>query len=233
MKHFVLIAAGVGLACSSLAQSGTKVVDTRSNIFGYGVGTPNSGGGGGVLAPVITLDQGLGRFITFSVTGSGSWGPQWPTTGPDGTQADPLGGQTNTNLTGVGPISGFVAPRHGQLVGVFIEAGDVSGLSAPATLSYPNTASLELSNYSPGLRQVFFIGDGKTGTGSGSTQIFHIPNGAAKLALGIADGFNFSGSPSYYDDNEGSYTASYTAVPEPYSLTVVSIGLIALLKRRR
>lgn len=233
MRKTTLLVAGLCLAASSFAQSGSTAVDTRSNVFGYGVGTPSSAGGGGVIAPVIALNPGTGRSITFSVTGTGSWGAQWPTTGPDGTQADPLGGQTDTNLAGVGPISGFKAPKHGHLLGVFVEAEDVSGFASPGTLSYPNLASLGLSSYSPGLRQVFFIGDGLTGTGSGSTQVFNVPNGAVKLALGIGDGFNFSGSPSYYDDNVGSYFATYNAVPEPATLAACSLGLVALLKRRR
>lgn len=233
MEKTILFVAGVCLATSSFAQSGSTSVDTRSNVFGYGVGTPSSAGGGGLLAPVINLNPGVGRSITFSVTGSGAWGPQWPASGPDGTQADPFGGQTNTNLSGVGPISGFAAPRHGHLLGVFVEAGDVSGFSSPGSLSYPNLASLGLSNYSPGLRQVFFIGDGLTGTGTGLTQVFNIPNGAVKLALGIADGYNFAGSPSYYDDNTGSYFATYNAVPEPATVVACSLGIIALLKRRR
>ncbi len=232
MKRLLLVSACASIALSSSAQVGGLNVDTRSNIFGYGVGTPSSAGGGGLVAPVINLAAGTGRIATFSASGSGSWGSEWPVTGPDGIFAGPFGTNYNTNISGVDPISGFAAPRHGHLVGVFLEAGDLSGLPAPSAISYPTTVSLSAASFAPQLRQVFFIGDGLTGTGSGSSQQFLVPDGAVKLALGIADSFNFAGPPSYYNDNSGSYSMSYNVVPEPVSLLVLLIG-VGLVTRKR
>ena len=55
-------------------------------------------------------------------------------------------------------------------MGLFIEAGDISALSAPGAASYADLASFGQTNYSPLLRQVFFIGDGLTGSNSGTRE---------------------------------------------------------------
>jgi hypothetical protein len=43
------------------------------------------------------------------------------------------------------------------------------------------------STLSPLLDQAFFIGDGLTGNGTGSTQEFFVLTGAMELVLGISD----------------------------------------------
>jgi hypothetical protein len=215
--------AGAGLASAQVVS-----VDARSNIFGYGVGTPApAGGGGGVVAPQVALPAGTGRTMQMLATGSAGWAGSL-VNGPDGGTFS-----LNTNIPSVGPISGFSAPLSGQLVGVFIEAGDISGLSAPGALSYPDAASLTLASYSPGLRQVFFIGDGRTGTGSGPAQTFNIPDGAGFLVLGIADAFGFNGQAGAYDDNVGSYTVSLQIVPTPGAAALLGAGALMAGRRRR
>src|SRR5262249_39942824 len=91
------------------------------------------------------------------------------------------------------------------------------------------------------LNQTFFIGDGLTGTGSGSVQVFHVPDGATRLYLGFADAFFFQGDPGYYDDNTGSLTATFmvtaiSGVPEPGSFMLallgVTIGAVFYARRR-
>jgi len=210
------------------AQSGSLNVDAQANIFGYGIGTPEpGGGGGGVAAPVIALDAGTGRTITFQAGGMAGWGGAL-VNGPDGGTFS-----GTTNIPSLGPISGYNGPLSGMLVGVFIEAGDISGLSAPAALSYPDLASYGLASYAPALRQVFFIGDGFTGTGSGAAQVFHIPDGAGTLALGIADAFGFNAQAGWYDDNVGAYGVNFAAVPEPATLGLFGLGLAAVMAARR
>jgi hypothetical protein len=54
----------------------------------------------------------------------------------------------------------------------------------------------------PQLRQIFFIGDGLTETGSGNQQTFIVPPTATRLYLGIPD--------NPYKDNSGSFTATFT-----------------------
>ena len=220
---FLSLAAGF-----ASAQSGSVLIDARSNVFGYGVGTPQpGGGGGGLVAPSIALAAGT-TTLTFSATGLAGWSGSL-NNGPDGGTFS-----SSTAIPSVGPISGFTAPLSGELVGLFVPSGDFSGLNAPAALSYPNLASFALPSYAPGLRQVFFIGDGLTGTGSGATQTFAVPTGASRLVLGIADAFDFNASAGYYDDNVGGYTVGYVApVPEPAPLAALGLGLAAALRRRK
>ncbi len=62
----------------------------------------------------------------------------------------------------------------------------------------------------PRLDQVFFVGNGLTGDGTGTRQVAKIPKGASQLVLGIADAPNFdSSSPGDYGDNHGTYTITY------------------------
>jgi hypothetical protein len=60
------------------------------------------------------------------------------------------------------------------------------------------------------LNQVFFIGDGLTGTGSGSRQTFNVPADATELWLGYVDGGGYEGPPADYGDNVGSLSVTGT-----------------------
>jgi hypothetical protein len=86
---------------------------------------------------------------------------------------------------------------------------------------------------SPLLDQVFFIGDGLTGDGTGTVQDFYVPTGATELYLGISDACGYNGGPSCYGDNVGTFDVTYTptlssTVPEPASLSILACGLLAL-----
>jgi hypothetical protein len=52
------------------------------------------------------------------------------------------------------------------------------------------------------MRQIFFIGDGRTH--DGEAQRFKVPRGATRLYLGFADAWGWRGAPGYFDDNSGS-----------------------------
>lgn len=226
----VLCAASLAMVASgsALAQSGSLFVDAKANIFGYGASAPApGGGGGGIVAPVIALSAGTGRTATFFATGQAGW-QSVPVNGPDGGSFS-----GSTNIPAVGPISGYNAPLSGHLVGVFIEAGDISALAAPGVISYPNLAAFSQASYSPGLRQVFFIGDGLTGTGSGSTQVFNVPDGAGFLVLGIADAFGFNAQAGFYGDNVGGYDVRFEVIPTPGALALLGLGALVVTGRRR
>ncbi len=227
-----LIAATAVVACgasASMAQVGSVFVDARSNIFGYGVLSPSpGGGGGGLLAVTVDLEVGTGRTLTVSSTGSAWWGASAGSNGPDGGNF-----ASSTNIPAVGPISGFTAPRSGHLVGLFLEVVDPSLLPAPAALPYPNVASLTAASFSPGIRQVFFIGDGLTSTGSGVTQSFNIPDTATQLVLGIADANSFNANAGFYNDNTGGYNVNFNAVPAPSACALLGIGAFVSARRRR
>jgi len=83
------------------------------------------------------------------------------------------------------------------LVGVFLDDSQPSSTAAPVPFAYqPSTAIIK-----PGLKQVFFIGDGFTGTGTGTPQRFVVPSGATRLFLGTQDG-------CAWNDNGGSFDVS-------------------------
>ena len=127
------------------------------------------------------------------------------------------------------------------LAGVFLDDNDPINATAPASLDFSSTSlGRSFSSLAPELQQTFYIGDGLTGEGSGSVQNFWVPDGATRLFLGLVDGSDFVGGPDYYDNNVGSFSATFevTTVPEidPTALaSVISlvVGSLALLERRR
>lgn len=139
----------------------------------------------------------VGRVLTISASGAIDCCNGTPRMGPDG--YSPF-----LNIVPLGSISGYGGPAS-ALVGVFTD-GKPTG-SAPANASYPGGTGQ--SSFAPLLNQVFFIGDGLTGTGSGSSQSFLVPSDATQLWLGVADAYvNGSGPPSGYGDNTGSFVVS-------------------------
>lgn len=217
-----------GYASSAFAQAGATFVDAKSNIHGFGVSAPApSGGGGGINAVTIALNPGVGRTLTISAAGSAWWGNTAGSNGPDGGLFSAA-----TNISALGPISGFSAPRSGHLLGLFL-AGDPTGNPAPANFSYPDAASMTAASFTPELQQIFFIGDGLTGEGVGDVPIFNVPDSATSLVLGIADGFSFSGQPGWYADNTGGYEVAYNVVPTPGALALAGLGGIMISRRRR
>ena len=101
---------------------------------------------------------------------------------------------------------------------------------APSPLDFSsNGLTMSFTQLSPELNQLFFIGDGLTGTGTGTTQTFIVPDQATHLYLGIVDGSYFVGGPDYYDNNRGSFTVAGAVVPEPSTwLAFGGAGILSL-----
>ncbi len=164
-----------------------------------------------VLAPITLV---AGETLTFSATGGAAHqpGPNYAT--PDGD----VGNLYSLHADYGTGISGPTDIYLGALAGVFLGPDTPSG-PAPAQLSGTDFASL-----SPGLDQMFFIGDGLTGTGTGAVQTFVVPQGATRLFLGITD------DGGYYD-NGGTITATISplvsAAPEPsaWALMLGGVGV--------
>jgi hypothetical protein len=199
-------------------------VPANSNIYGAGLSTTTSAGGGNL--PVSIPVSGPG-YLTFSVSGIVSYNGGGNYYGADG-----LPGNPGTNLNATGVISGTLLETAAfPLVGVFLNTNHPATM-APPIIDFTNTSFLTLS---PGLNQVFFVGDGLTGTGTGSTQQFFIPAGATTLYLGFADGNNFTGQPTTYTDDIGSLDVSFSQVstqvttPAPASFTLLAVGLTCLV----
>ncbi|MFO1318366.1 MAG: PEP-CTERM sorting domain-containing protein [Burkholderiales bacterium] len=172
---------------------------------------------------VDTIDVSLGGTLTFTVTGGVYNGP--------GNAFDPIDGGSS--------FSHDPGPEHGiadafipinALVGVFLDNDLPDAAAAPAMLDFRTGAlGTDFTSLAPALKQVFFIGDGLTGTGSGAPQAFLIPTGARRLFLGTMDGYGWW-------NNTGSFDVAIEhvrAVPEPGTWAMLAAGGVGLMLRRR
>ena len=171
-------------------------------------------------AEVFGLNYSAGGVLTFSVTGSVSYFGGTPTDPPDGEAG---------NITGHLPgaengMSNVLAPFN-ALMGVFLSPGQPNLLPAPGTLDFSTPTSRDYLTLSPLLQQVFFIGDGLTS--SNIVQQIAIPAGATRFFLGSMDEWGWY-------NNSGAFSVQVTgpalgAVPEPASLSLLAVGLLATL----
>jgi len=166
--------------------------------------------------------------LTFSATGTTNFsGCASPS--PDGGGAcGSLFGLANAEGPFFG-ISSFRGPVN-ALVGVFVN-DNVPGGTAPAGFDFNQAGATSQATLSPQLNQVFFIGDGLTGTNSGATQQFVIPAGATRLFLASSDGagasFNNSGSFSVNVTDSGAPPAPPATTPLPSTGLLLLFGLAA------
>ncbi len=178
------------------------LVEGRSDIYSAGLALADPERRG-VLPARITLAEGAGVLRFMRVAGKAGC-VQDAAYGPDG--GDCVGG--DTSLEPAGGLSGIVAHERSLfLVGVFLAGPPPE--TAPATLDFSTAArGVAFTELAPLPGQVFFIGDGLTGSGSGDTQTFLVPTGATHLYLGYADGASFQGAPGWYSDNTGGLDAT-------------------------
>jgi hypothetical protein len=202
------------------ARAVTVSIDAQDNIYGAGIHGMSPGGG----LPPVGIAVSPGDVLTFQVTGTVSMNIG---TGSNYNDPDGVGAAVPTSSnTGYGSISGLTAPNAGYLVGVFVPAAGPSG-PAPAPLDFTGPGATAFTSLSPQLDQVFFIGDGLTGDGSGARQQFHVPAGAGALYLGISDAGGYNGPPSWYQDNQGTFQVIVTTTPHR-GLTIVASSLAVL-----
>ncbi len=159
----------------------------------YQAGGYNDGSNG--IAPAIySFRARAGQILTFSSV-SGSWTCQngYPEFSADGeTSGYCVNAGGPADVSPVGPFSGYqLTDFTGALAGVFLE--DRLPTSAPPSLRFyvsDNSQGGIQTNFlslSPAIGQVFFIGDGLTGTGIGRIQSFRVPPTATHLYLGYID----------------------------------------------
>ncbi len=138
--------------------------------------------------------------------------------GPDGTSF------ATFTLDSVDGISGFTATRARALHGVFLADAEPAN-PAPTPLTFTDFSFTQLA---PQIAQQFYIGDGLTGTGTGSPQRFIVPPGATRLFLGFADGLG--PCIGWYGDNGGSASGTVLIsgiVQQPRSQTACLGGSAA------
>ncbi|MBL8823222.1 MAG: tandem-95 repeat protein [Planctomycetia bacterium] len=130
-----------------------------------------------------------GQVLNFLSVGSTSVEPNTSYT-PDGTRGYFLAiGEENG-------ISTVIAP-YASVLAVFLGDDRPDQTPAPELLMFNDDGNvpggINYTSLSPLLKQVFFIGDGRTNTGV--TQQITVPAGATRLFIGIAD------NPSYANNN--------------------------------
>jgi len=121
------------------------------------------------------------QSLIFTAWGTVGYSGSTPNLGPDG---DTFTDNT-TNLgrrPGMG-IAGITGPRAG-LVGVFT-SDSLNLQNIPPAVDFSSPAARDASSVTPLLQQPFFIGSGKTSTGTPRQVI--VPSGATRLYLGILD----------------------------------------------
>ena len=180
-----------------------------------------------VLVPGLSLVAGTAvQFL--NVTGGVSYSGSCPADciGPDGDVLMSHGFDFNTRINfgfgaGENGIAVLAAPLSG-LLGVYLDASQPDGTPVPATILdfQAGALGLNFTSLSPGLKQVFFIGDGMTD--GGTVQSFIVPTGATRLYLGTMDGFGWAG-------NNGAFALDVSAVPEPANALLALAGLGWLL----
>lgn len=197
----ILLAISAGFAHSQDTQIGPIAVPATAVIFDPdNVLSPEQLAAlrsAGPLNPVpavkaLSFNPAAGQTIIFAASGMVGC-CSVAQVGPDGYAG------SAENITGIGSISGYASNNAMALVGVFTD-GNPSG-AAPDDYDY--MPGVNQPSFSPVLNQVFFIGDGLTGTGSGTRQIFNVPPAATELWLGFVDGGGWKGPPQNYGDNPG------------------------------
>jgi hypothetical protein len=215
MKVSTSIAAAleVSLLLSGLLQAqGVITAPVSAHMDVYRAGGYDDGSDGKAPA-AFTFPAAPGQVLTFSsITGSWNCG-QNPLYGPDGSTTTIC--QPHNLDNPIGTFSGYdTTDFTGGLAGIFLE--DTLPSSAPPPLRfYVNDGAAggiqtSFTSLSPQIGQVFFIGDGLTGTGTGETQMFVVPPNATHLYLGYVDSCDNS-VPGCFSNNLGSLTVTVNA----------------------
>jgi hypothetical protein len=230
----LLPALGAVLGLSLAVSASAETVLGSSNP--YLAGMPNgsmccAGDSAPAQSPVLVVSVAItpGSTVTFSVTGSVDNTGAPPTLPPDG-------GAIIATPSNDG-ISGATWPIN-ALVGVFLDASQPDLSSAPAGLDFSGGGvGTSFTTLSPALKQAFFIGDGLTGTGTGSVQTFVVPAGATRLFLGTSDGFGWFNNSGTFNVTPAAGGAPASAVPmlTPAMLVVLgaALAIVAVFLMRR
>jgi hypothetical protein len=143
-------------------------------------------------------------------------------------------GGPGSSIGGINGISDAFGNTQLPLVAMFGSEADPFGHAAPAAL--PAWDASHPVSQSPGLYQVFFVGDGRAGFNdpAGALLTFTAPTDATRLYIGFVDALGFHDTTGFYFDNPGSIDATVAlAVPQPGSQALMGLGLLGLALARR
>jgi len=198
----ILAAATFGQTLSvQTAKSGTLTVNVPATSNPYLAGMPKRtkarmGDSAPQQSPVLverTLAHGVA--VTFSAVGATEHTPRCP---PDCFGPNGVGFARHRDGSEHG-ISDVIAPMD-SLLGVFLSDERPDKSKTPPGLDF-RSARGDFSSLAPKLKQVFFIGNGRTA--SGALRRYLVPAKATKLYLGTMDGFE-------WNNNSGSFTVTVT-----------------------
>jgi len=207
-----LVAAATLVAAVSLPAQIALPVNANMDIYRAGGYNDSSDG----IAPAVySFVASSGKILSFaSVSGSWACSTGVPAYTADGTTGGPCfqGGQS---IGTTGKFSGYnLTDFVGALAGIFL-AEALPGSAPRALRFYVNDASAggirtNFKTLSPRIGQVFFIGDGLTGTGTGSVQQFAVPATATHLYLGYVSNCPGASVPGCYANNVGTLTVVFS-----------------------
>ena len=227
MLRLAVAVISIMAAAPTLAAITTTTVfvpgNANPNFAGQASGTCCSGDSATTEPPILALTSfAEGTSFTFAASGF---------TDGAGTGVEGPDGQFFFNMTdyglGIAPASGV---RILGLLGVFLDGSMPVPADQPAGLNF--SSGLDFATLAPGLKQMFWIGDGLTGTGTGASQTFVAPTGATRLYLATVDGFGWANNTGGYDV---AITYDVAPVPEPeaYALMLVGLGLMGFVVRNK
>ncbi|MCU0545574.1 MAG: PEP-CTERM sorting domain-containing protein [Oscillatoriaceae cyanobacterium Prado104] len=157
---------------------------------------------------VSNLPLAAGTILTFGVSGSVNYKSVTPIDTPDGDRT--IAPHTAGAENGISDIS---APRN-SLLGVFLDDGQPNLSPAPSALNFSTPDSRNYLQLAPLLKQVFFIGDGRTN--QGVLQQILVPEGASRFYLGTMDAYDWSDNAGILDvDVTGTYEVTGGVDPSP------------------
>ena len=165
--HLALSVLGLSVFATGMAYAdtiGSTTVHATDSVYAAGSYAPNAGSFGATAPTGIAIASG-----TTSITFSGATGTVTVNGGGNYNDADGVGSASPETNFGYNSLSGITSPTAGYIAGVFLDAGGPSG-TAPGALNF--TGDTNFSSLSPLTDQVFFVGDGLTGDGTGATQTF-------------------------------------------------------------
>ncbi len=141
---------------------------------------------------LVNLTLTAGQPIQFAtISGSSGNDPNGSGYQPDGNTSTIVHNYDN-NENGIADMS---APIN-SVVGVFLDDNQPNLSAAPSTnLDFSTASSRDFTVLQPQLKQIFFIGDGKTS--GGVTQQFIVPQGATRLYIANWDAYEWNNNSGY------------------------------------